>query len=79
MAKKSANCPTRIEVYYDTQDPRNKGWAYRAYFSRDSDRAREESGPHTSRRRDVKLATLARQARKAVGCPRSRTMVVKHD
>lgn len=74
--------PDHIDVWYDTQDPRTPGWAYRAYYfrpggTRTADPIKhEESGPLPSTRREVSARTLTRHARKAVGCPRTRVPVV---
>ena len=52
----------RIAIFYDEQDPRNRGWAYSLQTA---DACESGALPHT--RRQVSLATLARSVRQYRG------------
>lgn len=52
----------RITIFFDSQDPKNKGWAY-AWQSEDD----YGSYPLNARRKDVTLKTLRRQAAADLG------------
>jgi hypothetical protein len=69
--------PTKIEIWYDTQDPHNHGWAWRslAWDSRNNREREICSGPLDSRRADAGLRTLAPQARRSAGCAKTRVPV----
>lgn len=62
--------PKRIQVYFDTQDPKNNGWAYRC-FSGDH----EDSGPLGARRLNASDKLLTRLARAACSVSHTRTPV----
>ncbi len=65
--------PDHIEVYWDDQDSKNTGWAFRAHWSD----GHEESG-EIEGRSDMSDATLTSRARAAVGYPGTRIPVRVH-
>jgi len=59
--------PSIILVYWDKQDPREPGWAWRAiYYDYEGEREHEESGAIEGRR-NLSTKTLERRARKEAG------------
>jgi hypothetical protein len=67
--------PTIVIAYWDTYDPFNKGWAWRAiWYSRDGERQHEESGGFEG---DSSLSEtdIMRRARAAAGFPQTRIPV----
>ena len=73
MAKREN--PTIVIAYWDTSDPGNKGWAWRAiWYSRDGERQHEESGGFDGRS-SLSETAIQRRARAAAGFPRTRIPV----
>jgi hypothetical protein len=68
MAKREN--PTIVIAYWDTSDPSNKGWAWRAiWYSRDGERQHEESGGFEGRS-SLSETAIQRRAREAAGFTR---------
>ena len=71
------NRPSIIIAYWDTSDPNNEGWAYRAIYVDDEGQVRsewEESG-EVQGRASLSEQTLMRRARAAAGYPGTRIPV----
>jgi hypothetical protein len=78
VSESSRGKPDSIEVWWDTQDPHNLGWAFRAYWRDRSGRVEHEESGEVDGRSDLSDTTLVRRARAAAGYPGSRIPVKIH-
>lgn len=67
--------PSIIIAYWDTQDPRNEGWAWRAiWYDDEGYQEHEESGDFDGRE-DLQAVSVKSRARRAAGFPGTRIPV----
>jgi hypothetical protein len=69
--------PSIIIAYWDTSDPNNKGWSWRAHwFDEDGEHEHEESGGFDGRS-NLSDASVTSRARKAAGQAGRRSVSVR--
>jgi len=73
----AAQRPVVIHAFWDDQDPRNEGWAWRAYYIDSNGDMYYESGPFDGTAR-LSDRSIVRRTRAAAGWIRSRVPVEIH-